>query len=603
MSSPSRSAKRRVALVGMPNTGKSTLFNRLTGASARTGNWPGLTVELSSARLPLGSEMVELVDLPGLYDLHGMTEDEHVVRRFLERVPVDLVVVVLNAAQIGRQLNLLLQVRALGVPVLAVLNMSDEARRFGVSIDVGRLGESLGLPVLAVSARRAEGIEALRAAVTAALRDARPVPLAEMVERLEPDVAVQEEAEALLRVAVKAPHQLSDGMSERLDRVLLHPVWGLPIFFVSLFLLFQFIFTLGGPLQDFVESFLGLLRETLQAPLGDVLPAFGHGLLFEGVYDGLATVASFLPVIALFFIVMSAVEDSGYLARAAFLVDGFMARLGLDGRGLVLHLFGMGCNVPAVMGTRVMRSPGLRALTMLVLPFSLCAARLQVFLFIIAALFAPAQAAIVLFSLYILSLLAAMLTAWLFKRRYNGVEPVILELPPYRLPVLGNMLKTALNEVGHFLRRATRFIVLGVVAIWLLTHLPWGVEPAGEASYAGQLSEAVGGVFAPIGFDPLLAVALLFGFIAKEIVLGGLAVLYGVGEDGLTAAVRQHMDWVQAYSFMLFTLLYTPCISTLAAIRAESRTWRLTLTSLLWSFALAYAVSLLFYQTARGLGF
>lgn len=594
---------RRIALLGMPNTGKSTLFNRLTGASARTGNWPGLTVELSAAQLPLGSDLVELVDLPGIYDLHGMTEDEHVVRRFLERVSVDVLVVVLNAAQIDRQLPLLLQARALGLPMLAVLNMRDEAERFGVTIDVDRLGESLGFPVLAVSARRAEGMGRLRQAMAAALREARPVLLAELAERLAPEEVVQEEAEALLRVAVKAPHQLSDRMSERLDRILLHRIWGLPIFFLSLFLLFQFIFTLGAPLQDAVEWALGLLRDGLQATLADVLPAFGQGLLFEGIYDGLATVASFLPVIALFFIVMSAVEDSGYLARAAFLVDGFMARLGLDGRGFVLHLFGMGCNVPAVMGTRVMRSPGLRALTMLVLPFSLCAARLQVFLFFVAVLFAPNQAAIVLFSLYLLSLLAAMLTAWLFKRRYNVVEPVILELPPYRLPVPGTMFRTAGGEIAHFLRRATRFIVLGVVAIWLLTHLPWGVQPAGPESYAGRLGQMVAGVFAPLGFDPLLALALLFGFVAKEVVLGGLAVLYGVGEEGLGAAVQGHMDAVQAMSFMLFTLLYTPCVSTLAAIRAESRSWRLTLTSVLWSLSLAYTVSLAFYQTARWMGF
>ncbi len=587
----------------MPNTGKSTLFNRLTGASARTGNWPGLTVELLAAKLPLGADLVELVDLPGIYDLHGMTEDEHVVRRFLERVPVDLLVVVLNAAQIDRQIGLLLQARALGLPLLAVLNMRDEAERFGVQIDVDRMADTLGIPVLEVSARRAEGIGPLKRALAGALQGARPVPLAELADRLAPDATVQEEAESLLRVAVKSPLQLSDRLSERLDRVLLHPLWGLPIFFLSLFLLFQFIFTLGAPLQDAVEGLLGAVRDVLQTPLVNVLPSFGHGLLFEGVYDGLATVASFLPVIALFFIVMSAVEDSGYLARAAFLVDGFMARLGLDGRGFVLHLFGMGCNVPAVMGTRVMRSPGLRALTMLVLPFSLCAARLQVFLFLVAALFAPAHAAVVLFSLYVLSLLAAMLTAWLFKRRYHALEPVILELPPYRLPLVGTMLKTAWGEITHFLRRATRFIVLGVVLIWLLTHLPWGGDAAGADSYAGQLSEAVGGFFAPLGFDPLLGVALLFGFIAKEIVLGGLAVLYGVGEDGLTTAVQQHMDWVQAYSFMLFTLLYTPCISTLAAIRAESRSWKLTLTSLFWSFGLAYAVSLAFYQTARWLGF
>lgn len=587
----------------MPNTGKSTLFNRLTGASARTGNWAGLTVELLAAKLPLGADLVELVDLPGIYDLHGMTEDEHVVRRFLERVPVDLLVVVLNAAQIDRQINLLLQAKALGVPMLAVLNMKDEAQRLGVSIDVARLSSSLGFPLLEISARRAEGLEPLKQALAAGLQTSNPVTLADIALRLAPDEAVQDEADALLRMAVKSPHELSDGMSARLDRVLLHPVWGLPIFFLSLFLLFQFIFTVGAPLQDGVAYLLDLLREAIVQPVAHVLPPFGEGLLIGGVYDGLATVVSFLPIIALFFIVMSAVEDSGYLARAAFLVDGFMARIGLDGRGFVLHLFGMGCNVPAVMGTRVMRSPGMRALTMLVLPFALCAARLQVFLFLIAALFAPAQAALVLFSLYVLSLLAAILTAQVFKCSYPSLEPVILELPPYRLPQALTMLKAAWGEIGSFLKRATSFIVFGVVAIWLLTNLPWGVEPASAASFAGQLSSAVGFIFAPLGFDVLLGVALLFGFVAKEIVLGGLAVLYSVPEEGLTEAVRVHMDWVQAYSFMLFTLLYTPCVSTLAAIQAEGKSWRLTLTSVFWSVGLAYVVSFVFYQTARALGF
>ncbi|MDD2894291.1 MAG: FeoB small GTPase domain-containing protein, partial [Halothiobacillaceae bacterium] len=307
---------KRVALLGMPNTGKSTLFNRLTGASARTGNWPGLTVELLAAKLPLGTDLVELVDLPGFYDLHGMTEDEHVVRRFLERVPLDFLVVVLNAAQIDRQINLLLQVKALGVPMLAVLNMSDEAKRFGVSIDAARLSTALGFPVLEISARRAEGLDLLRQAIADGLRVANKVSQAELVLRLAPDETVQGEADALLRMAVKSPRELSDGMSARLDHVLLHPLWGLPIFFLSLFLLFQFIFTVGAPLQDAVAYLLDLLRDAIVQPVAHVLPPFSEGLLIGGVYDGVATVASFLPVIALFFIVMSAVEDSGYLARA-----------------------------------------------------------------------------------------------------------------------------------------------------------------------------------------------------------------------------------------------------------------------------------------------
>jgi ferrous iron transport protein B len=375
------------------------------------------------------------------------------------------------------------------------------------------------------------------------------------------------------------------------------------LFFAGMFLLFQVIYTLGAPLQDAVAWLLGEVKAVALEPLAPLLPRMLYGLLVEGVYDGLGTVASFVPIIVLFFLCMAVVEDSGYLSRAAFLMDALMARLGLDGRSFVMLLMGFGCNVPALMGTRVMRARPLRLLTMMVIPFSLCSARLQVFLFLTTALFAPSQAPLVLFSLYLFSFLVAFGTALLLKGRLRSSEPFVLELPPYRLPTLRQVALRGWHEVSHFLRRATNFIVAGVVLVWFLTHLPPGAAPAGPETWAGQIGDWFAPVLAPLGIDQQMAIALIFGFVAKEVVVGALAVIYGMEGSGLLDLLAQRMDWVQAYSFMLFTLLYTPCLSTIATLRSESKSTAFMLGSVLWSLGIAWLLSFLFYQTARLLGF
>jgi ferrous iron transport protein B len=274
-----------------------------------------------------------------------------------------------------------------------------------------------------------------------------------------------------------------------------------------------------------------------------------------------------------------------------------MERLGLDGRSFVLSLMGFGCNVPAILGTRVMRDRGLRLLSMLVIPFSLCSARLNVFLFMAAVFFPPRIGGLVIFGLYLMSFAAAMLTALLFRGRFPSNEPLVLELPPYRLPTAGQMLSRAWSEVKHFWLWSRRFIIFGVVAVWLLNNLPVGVEPASSASLAGQLGTLTQPLLAPIGINPKLAVALLFGFIAKEIVLGGLAVIYGQADPAaLSSAIAADVSWPQAVSFMLFTLLYTPCLSTVAVIRSESKKLSFTLLSVGWSLLLAWLVSFVAFQ-------
>jgi len=297
------------------------------------------------------------------------------------------------------------------------------------------------------------------------------------------------------------------------------------------------------------------------------------------------------------------VEDSGYLSRAAFLTDALMSRLGLDGRGFVMMLLGFGCNVPALMGTRIMRSRALRLLTMLVIPVSLCSARLQVFIFLAAAIFTAQQAPWVIFSLYLASFGAAILTALVFRRKYRSDEPFVIELPPYRLPTLRQIALRAWQEVRHFLRRATKFIVIGVVLVWLLTHLPASVPPGSAGTLAGMLGSLFEPALSPLGIDQQLTLALIFGFIAKEVMIGAFAVIFGLEGQALAAQLHMSFDWVQAYSFMLFTLIYTPCLSTVATLRAESNSNRFALLSLAWGLALAWGVSLAFYQTMRHLGY
>ncbi|MFY9326756.1 MAG: ferrous iron transport protein B [Georgfuchsia sp.] len=596
---------KRVALLGMPNTGKSTLFNRLSGASARVGNWPGITVDLMTAKIIVGGDMAEIIDLPGIYDLHGYADDEKVVRHFLEQQNVDLLVVLVNAVQLERQLVLPLQLKELGFPLVVLINMSDEAKKMGIGIDTASLTRGLGVPVVAISAKYGNGQHDMMGAMTRALGQASihgTLP-EQGKRRLAEDDEFEVRAAALVAGSVDMPVVLPERFSDKLDDALMHKVWGLPLFFLAMFGVFAGVFWLGAPIQSAVMQVLGAFGTHVLTPVVSSLPELARGFIIEGVYDGVSTVASFVPMIVLFFFFMAIIEDSGYLSRAAYLMDALMARMGLDGRSFVMLLMGFGCNVPALMGTRVMRSRPLRLLSMLVIPFSLCSARLQVFLFIIGALFSPRHAPFVLLSLYIASFVTAFLTALIFKgsKEFKSDEPFVIELPPYRLPTLRQVWTRGWLEARHFLLRASKIIIAGVVLVWLLTHLPVGVTPAGAGSYSGIIGSFMQPVLGPIGIDEKLTIALIFGFVAKEVVIGALAVIYGMEGVALTSQIGHSFNWVQAYSFMLFTLIYTPCLSTIATLRAESRSLKFTLLAVAWPLALAWVVSFIFYQTFKHL--
>jgi ferrous iron transport protein B len=592
---------KRIALVGMPNTGKSTLFNRLTGAGARVGNWPGLTVELLSAKLLLGDSMVELVDLPGLHNLHGFSEDERVARHFVETQFLNGILVVLNTTQLERQLALVLQLKALGLPMFLALNMADEAKHRGIRVRTEQLEAQLGMPVRLISAKHGQGVPELKQALTDWLREHPQTTHASATALTEDDV-IEDTLNDLLSDNLHIPICLSPTRTDRVDRLLLHPWLGIPLFLLIMLAVFQVVYGIGAPLQEGLGWLLDEIKTLWLTPLVAGLPAWASSFLLEGLYDGVGTVMSFLPIIIAFFLAMAVVEDSGYLARAAFLMDALMAKLGLDGRAFVMQLMGFGCNVPAMLGTRVMRSRAQRIAAMMMIPFSLCSARLQVFLFFTSAVFSPRAAPWVLFSLYVMSFLLAFLTAWLMRgRTQRAIDPLLMELPPYRVPTLAALTRQSFRESGHFLRQAGGFIILGVALVWFLTHFPLDAVPASPATLAGQLAGWVEPIFTPLGIDQLLSIALLFGFVAKEVVIGALAVIYGAGGEELSGLLAQRLDWMQAYSFMLFTLVYTPCLSTLATLRNESGSNRVMWISLGWSLGVAWLLSFAFYQTAKAL--
>jgi ferrous iron transport protein B len=665
-----------VAISAIPNTGKTTLFNQLTGSNQSVGNWPGVTVSKKQGHLRLDGIEVTLVDLPGTYSISPASEEERVVRRYLLETPPKLILNVLDARNLYRGLGLTLQLAMSGIPMVVAVNMMDEARKQGLDIDLEILSEHLGAPVVGIVARTGEGLERLRETLLQTLR-ARPrsmhpphVSLPPVLEqnimelarkvgtthtmpeindtfvavRLMEGGAVTEELvrrkPALKEVADDAKYrrslvekalgadlhttcaqcrfnaakglvletthnapQVSDRLTGQIDQFLLHRWLGLPLFFVIMFALFQGIYALGTPLQDWVSAGFEGLQGSLRPWALAHLPGWLVEFSVDGLLQGVGVVVTFLPIIVLFFVFMSLIEDSGYMARAAFLMDRFMHLLKLDGKAFINILLGYGCNVPAVMGTRILASRHNRLLTLLLIPFSLCSARLQVFLFLASILFAPRIAPLVVFGLYLGSFVAVVLTGLVLRlSRFGGdPEPFIMEMPPYRFPLWRSVGLRAWQEVKEFLYRAATLIVTGVVIVWLLTHFPPGATAGGPETFAGRIGMALDPLFDPIGIHWRETVTLIFGFIAKEVVIGAMAVVYGAGD--LATHVAAAITPLQGLSFMVFILLYTPCVATIGAIRAESRSWRIALLSIAIGLTLAWTASFVVYQGGRMLGY
>ena len=597
-----RATGRFVALVGPPNSGKSTLFNRLTGMRQKVANFPGVTVEerRGQARLGHGRE-VTLIDLPGVYGLLPRSEDERVTHDVLMGQMAgtprpDAILLILDATNLARHLVLAAPVLGLGLPTLVILNMADELKSRGGDLDPAALAKQLGAPVALTSAARGEGLTPVREFLDGALG----VPASLDLPVLHDVPACREWAAGLgekAGYAAPAPPL----WTRRLDAVFLHPVWGAAVFVVVVVAVFQTIFTLASPLMDLVDKGVSASGAWLAAYLA---PSLFRDLLVEGVWGGVGSVVVFLPQILLLFFFLGILEDSGYLARAALIADRTMAKAGLQGKSFLPLLSAYACAVPAVLATRTIENRRDRIATILIAPFMTCSARLPVYTLIIAA-FIPERPilgpffgtrAAAMLGLYVLGFLAAFGTARLLKSSVLRSEgtPFLLEMPPYRWPTLRQVGFRLYDRSKIFLRRAGTVILAVSIALWVFSHLPLsgGQPPKIADSVTGTVGRALEPLVAPLGFDWKIAIGLVTSLAAREVIVGTLGTIYGMEGDtrseGLQAALRHDLTPGGAVALLVFFAFAMQCISTIAVVRRETGGWKWPVVQFAWMSLLAY---------------
>ncbi|NOT88828.1 MAG: ferrous iron transporter B [Lysobacter sp.] len=617
----------RLALVGNPNCGKTALFNLLTGSRQKVANYAGVTVERKEGRLqtPAGRPCV-LLDLPGAYSFHAASLDEAVTRDICrgfypgEPAP-DLLVCVVDATNLRLHLRFALEVRALGKPMVVALNMMDAAKHRGMEIDPQVLQRELGVPVVETVAVRRDGGTALLAQLDAmADRLSPPVqPAATGIGTGSgPEQKLHEETRRLLALAVRMPTRTAH-VDDVLDRWLLHPVVGLLTLAVVMFLIFQAVYAWAAPLMGGIDAATVWLGHALGArlPEGPL-----RSLLVDGIIAGLGGVIVFLPQILILFAFILALEESGYLPRAAFLLDRLMSKAGLSGRSFIPLLSSFACAVPGIMATRSIQDPRDRLATILVAPLMTCSARLPVYALLIGA-FIPRRdvwgilnlQGLVLFGLYVAGILSALLVAWVMKRwrRDKGEHALLLELPSYRVPNLRDLAIGLWERTMIFLKRVGGIILALTVLLWFLLSFPIApadaIGPAIDYSFAGRIGHAMTTVFAPLGFGWQICIALIPGLAAREVAVSSLATVYALSAVDETATAQALSpliahDWSLATALSLLVwYIYAPmCISTLATIKRETNSWKQMGNAMMYLFALAYIASLVTYQLAVAMG-
>ncbi len=656
----------RVALAGNPNTGKSTMFNALTGSHQHVGNWPGVTVEKKVGRFFYKNKEFEVIDLPGTYGLTASSLDERVARDFLIRDKPDVTVIVMDSTNLERNLYLAISVLELGGKIVLDLNMNDIAEHEGIKIDTEKMGKVLGCPVVKTDVFHKNGLEDLKEAILKAAASPKKseffVDYSEDVEneisKLErefdseniypkrfliirllegdPEIvkylektgrkSITEEAmhsasklekdfgydmetwmierrydfiRGLLKESVRVSKGKKKGLtvSDKIDMVLTNRFLGIPIFLVVMWATFEATFTIGGWLADYIDMFFGWLSGVTTVGMGTIqAPAWLTSFLTNGLIGGVGTVLAFLPNIMILFLAIAILEDSGYMARAAFVMDKLMHAIGLHGKSFIPMIIGFGCNVPAIMSTRTLSSEKDRILTILINPFMSCSARLVIYILFTSIFFKSNQGTIV-FSLYLLGIIVAILSAKILKPIFfkHETAPLIMELPPYRLPTARITLIHMWERSSAFLKKAGTVIVAGVVLVWFLSSFPTSAQYASQQTLIGHLGMFLAPIFKPAGFGFWQAgVALFFGVIAKETVVGTMGTLFG-GSGNLMSTLPHYFTQLSAYSFMIMSLLYIPCIATIGAIYKETN-WKWATFSVIYSLTIGWTFAVAFYQ-------
>ena len=666
-----------VGLAGNPNVGKTTVFNQLTGMRQHVGNWPGKTVERAEGSFKHGEYEYDIVDLPGNYALSAHSMEEIVSRDFIVDDDSDVIVNVVDAANLERNLYLTVQMMELGANLVMALNMNDFAKRKEHIINIKLMGELLGFPVVEVNAKTKDGFEELLTTVEKAA--AKPVDssaklsygdelkghlsdLQALIEQdkslldvpsiwtaiklLEKDSIVIEKVQqssmsskimmevdkvskhlidiynegaeevianaryafidGLVAEAVKKPAVEKESTTDRIDKIVTNRLLAPFIFLGIMFVMFQLTFTIGAPFQDAIDQLFGSLAE---AVAGAIPNEYLASFVCDGIIGGVGGVLTFLPIIILMFLFLSILEDCGYLARAAFTLDIVMHKLvGLHGKAFIPMILGFGCGVPAIMATRTMENEGDRMLAMMLVPFMSCTARLPIYAIFIGAFFVENQG-LMLLAIYVLGIVVALIVAGILKRTmFKGMStPFVMELPTYKVPSLKGVLLHTWDKVKGFLRKAGTIILACSIVLWALSIFPLGVKYGSADSVLGMIGKVIAPIFAPLGFGFWqAAVAIIAGLAAKEVVVATFGTLAGMEEDdeeGITSLVQSTFTPLSAFSFMAFTLLYTPCFAAIGAIKQETNSYKWALTMCAITLVTAYIVSFLIFNIGTLAGF
>ncbi len=608
----------RIALVGNPNCGKTALFNQLTGGRQKVANYAGVTVERKEGRFVTPSgRTLQILDLPGTYSFDATSPDEAITRdvcqgRYPGEAPPDLIVCVADATNLRLHLRFVLEVRRLGRPVVLALNMMDAARRRGMAIDVDALSRRLGVPVVETIAVKRGGAQALIDRIDRAVPAIQPAD----IDTADRD-RLHAEVRSILAETVTLPRDTA-ALDDAIDRWVLHPVFGLVILAALMFMIFQAVFSWAQPVMDGIQAGIAALGDGVTGflPEGSAL----HSLLKDGLFAGLGAVLVFLPQILILFLFILVLEESGYLPRAAFLLDRMMFRVGLTGRAFIPLLSSFACAIPGIMATRSIQDPRDRLTTILVAPLMTCSARLPVYTLLIAAFIPNHTVAgifnlqgVVLFTLYFAGIFSALLVAFVIKRlrKDRSEHALIMELPSYRLPNVRDIGLGLWERALIFLKRVGGIILALTVLLWFLSSFPGPPEgatgPAIDYSMAGRLGRLLEYVFAPIGFNWQICIALVPGLAAREVAVAALGTVYAMsGSDDTVASqlgpvISHSWSLATALSLLAWYVFAPQCMSTLAVIRRETNSWRNVAVAAGYLFGLAYLASLATYQIARAL--
>ncbi|MGV8905980.1 MAG: ferrous iron transport protein B [Acetobacterium sp.] len=665
--------KYKVALAGNPNSGKTTLFNSLTGSNLYVGNWPGVTVEKKEGQIKNTNEHITLVDLPGIYSLAPYSMDEIVSRNYLLDDTPDLIINIIDASNIERNLYLSTQLMELDCPIIGALNMMDVVEKKGLSLDVKSLENAFGFPFIEISAQKETGINALINMVTQNLKSPKmrvmprifPPEITAVITAFDdlrhkkyPDILphypgaflsvklIEKDEEILGKIhnsfeiledinetrrkiekfsghdidstiadyryrfitvsvkkATKIVRDSSNFFQDNLDKVLMNRFAALPIFFLFMFIIYYVSITLVGNVT--IGAIEWFINEVLIVNVSNVLGSLGTAgwliaLINDGVITGVGAVLTFVPQLVVLFIFISILEDSGYMARVAFMMDRVFRRFGLSGKSFIPMVVGLGCSVPGIMATRTLENERERKLTAVLTPFISCGAKMPIYV-LMASVFFKTNQTLLVFSLYIVSLFAVFVSGFILSKTwFKGADSgYLLEIPPFRLPKIKNTMTQVWQRIKEFLIRAGTIIFAVSVVLWFLQNYTFGLQAIqyADQSILATLGKVIAPIFAPLGFGNWIAsVALLTGIAAKEMIISTMSVLLAGSDGGLTTALSQVFTPVSAYSFVIFVLLASPCMAALATMKKELGNWRDFIFALGYQLGLAYGVSLVIYQ-------